>query len=75
MVSLKQSNLEGFIGAPQVFFSWKVDFLSLFKKRPNINLYLEYSWTYCQFFKDSKFAYKTTKFYTKWPVRNFGQKH
>ena len=43
------------------FFSWKVDFLSLFKKRPNINLYVEYSWMYCQFFKDSKFAYKTTK--------------
>ena len=26
------------------FFSWIIDFLS-FKKRPNINLYLEYSWT------------------------------
>ena len=26
------------------FFSWIIDFL-IFKKRPNINLYLEYSWT------------------------------
>ena len=26
-------------------------------------------------FEDSKFAYKTTKFYAKWLVRNFGQKH
>ena len=56
------------------FFSWKVDFLS-FKKRPNINLYIEYSRTLIWVFEDSKFAYKTTKFYAKWPVRNFGQKH
>ena len=27
------------------------------------------------FFEDFKFAYKTTKFYAKWLVRNFGQKH
>ena len=28
-----------------LFIFWKVDFLS-FKGRPNINLYVEYSWTY-----------------------------
>ena len=27
------------------------------------------------FFEDFKFAYKTIKFYAKWLVRNFGQKH
>ena len=27
------------------------------------------------FFEDFKFAYKTTKFYAKWLVRNCGQKH
>ena len=27
------------------------------------------------FFEDFKFAYKTTKFYAKGLVRNFGQKH
>ena len=27
------------------------------------------------FFEDFKFAYKTTKFYAKWLVRNFRQKH
>ena len=27
------------------------------------------------FFEDSKFAYKTTKFYTKWHEHNFRQKH
>ena len=27
------------------------------------------------FFDEFKFAYKTTKFYAKWLVRNFGQKH
>ena len=43
------------------FFSWKVDFLS-FKKRPNINLYIEYSRTLIWVFEDSKFAYKTTNF-------------
>ena len=26
-------------------------------------------------FEDFKFAYKTTKFYPKWLVRNFEQKH
>ena len=31
IVSLKQNNSEGFIEAPQLFFSWKVYFLS-FKK-------------------------------------------
>ena len=25
--------------------------------------------------EDSELAYKTTRFYAKWPVRNFGQKH
>ena len=54
-------------------FPWKVHFLS-FKKRPYTNRYVEYSRTY-DFFEDRKFAYKTTEFYTKWPVRNFGQKH
>ena len=27
------------------------------------------------FFEDFKCAYKTTQFYAKWLVRNFGQKH
>ena len=27
-----------------------------------------------QCFEDSKFASKTTKFYAKWPIRNFWQK-
>ena len=45
-----------------------------FKKRPNINLYVEYSRTLIRFFQNSKFAYKTTKFYSKWTVLNFGQK-
>ena len=27
------------------------------------------------FFENFKFAYKTTKFYAKWLVRNFGQTH
>ena len=26
-------------------------------------------------FEDSKFEYKTTKFYAKWHVPNFGEKH
>ena len=56
------------------FFPEKTaDFLS-FKKRPNINLHVEYLRTLTWVFEDSKFAYKTTKFYGKWPVRNFGQK-
>ena len=46
-----------------------------FKKRPNISLYVGYSRTLIWFFDDFKFAYKTTKFYAKWLVRNFGQKH
>ena len=46
IVSLNQNNSEGFIGAPQLFFSWKVYFLS-FKKRPNINLHVKYSWKIC----------------------------
>ena len=37
-------------------------------------LYVEYSRTLILFFEDFKFAYKTTKFYAKWLVRNFGQK-
>ena len=39
-----------------------------FKRRPNLSLYDEYSRTLIWFFKDSKFAYKTTKFYPKWYV-------
>ena len=58
--NLKQNNSEG-------FFS--------FKKRPNTSLYVEYSRTLTPFFEDFKFAYKSTKFYAKWPVRNLGQKH
>ena len=34
IASLKQNNSEGFIGSPQILFS--------FKKRPNIKLYVEY---------------------------------
>ena len=41
----------------------------------NLSLYDEYSRTLIWFFKDSKFAYKTTKFYPKWYVLNFGQNH
>ena len=41
----------------------------------NISLYNEYSSTLIWFFEEFKFAYKTTKFYAKWLVRNFGQKH
>ena len=50
-------------------------YLFSFKKRPNLSLYDEYSRTLIWFFKDSKFAYKTTKFYPKWYVLNFGQNH
>ena len=46
-----------------------------FKKRPNISLYVENSRNLIWFFEDFKFAYKTTKFYAKWLVRNFRQKH
>ena len=46
-----------------------------FKKKPNISLHVEYSRTLIWFFEDCKFAYKTTKFYPKWIVSNFGQKH
>ena len=45
-----------------------------FKKRPNISLYVEYSRTWSWFSEDFQFAYKTTKFYAKWLVRNLGQK-
>ena len=41
-----------------------INFVS-FKKRPNSSLYVQYSRTLIRFFKDFKFAYKTTKFYTK----------
>ena len=41
----------------------------------NLSLYDEYSRTLIWFFKDSKFPYKTTKFYPKWYVLNFGQNH
>ena len=51
IVSLKQNNSEGFIEAPQLFFSWKVYFLS-FKKRPNIDLYVKYSWKYAMLSRD-----------------------
>ena len=44
-VAWKQNNLEGFIDAHHIFFSWKVDFLSS-RKRPNTSPYVEYSWTY-----------------------------
>ena len=37
IVSLKQNNSKGFIGSPQILFS--------FKKRPNVKLYVEYSRT------------------------------
>ena len=43
--------------------------------RPNISLSVEYSRTLIWFFEDFKSAYETTKFYVKWLVRNFGQKH
>ena len=35
-----------------------------------MRLYVEYSWTLMLFFKGFKFAYKTTKFYAKWLMRN-----
>ena len=49
-------------------------FFFFLKSRPNINLYIEYSQTLIWVFEDSKFTYKTTKFYAEWPVRNFEQK-
>ena len=39
------------------------------------SLCVEYSRTLTSFFEDFKFAYKSTNFYSKWPVCNFGQKH
>ena len=38
-------------------------------------MYVKYMWTSIWLFKDFKFAYNTTWFYTKQLVRNFGQKH
>ena len=38
-----------------------------------MRLYVEYSWTLMLFFKDFKFAYKTTKFYTKWLMHNLDE--
>ena len=47
------------------FFSWIIDSFLSFEKRPNINLYVEYSRTLIWFSEDSKFAYKITKSYPK----------
>ena len=47
------------------FFSWIIDSFLSFEKRPNIDLYVEYSRTLIWFSEDSKFAYKITKFYAK----------
>ena len=43
--------------------------------RPNVGLFVEYSRALIWFLEDFKFAYKTTQFYAKWLVGNFGQKH
>ena len=61
IVSLNQNNSEGFIGAPQLFFSWKVYFLS-FKKRPNINLHVKYSWKICNVKSGFIFLYAVEQF-------------
>ena len=42
------------------FFSWIIDSFLSFEKRPNIDLYVEYSRTLIWFSEDSKFAYKIT---------------
>ena len=47
------------------FFSWIIDSFLSFEKRPNINLYVEYSRTLIWFSEDSKFAYEITKSYAK----------
>ena len=49
-------------------------FIFCSKKIPNIYLYVDYLRTLIWFFEDSRSAYKTNKFYAKWPVGNFGQK-
>ena len=73
-VSLKQIIRKASLVHHKSFFSWKADFLN-FKKRPNINLYVEYWRTLFLFFEDSKLPYKTTKFKAKSPGRDFGKKH
>ena len=40
-----------------------------------MSLYVEYSRTEIWLIEDFTFACKTTKFYAKWRVHNFGQKH
>ena len=40
------------------FFPWIIHSFLSFEKRPNINLYVEYSRTLIWFSEDSKFAYK-----------------
>ena len=74
---LKKNATKFFVFEAKLFgrLHWHtINFVS-FKKRPNSSLYVQYSRTLIWFFKDFKFAYKTTKFYTKWLVHNFGQKH
>ena len=52
-------------------FSYVVDVTAA----TNSEGFIEYSRTLIRFFEDFKFTCTTTKFYPKWLVRNFGQKH